>query len=141
MSTSSSHCSSKIATSPELLSREDVLDVRSDLLLPAVGDEPSDAGPDTRSRRRHSRSRAGGKIRPTTAPPTAPHFAPLRVLVKVVVDVDLAVGPATDENQAVNLDHVVLGKLLERVPILACCIGIRVRSDIADRPAAHLSMP
>jgi hypothetical protein len=32
--------------------------------------------------------------------------------VEVVVDVDLAVGAAADEDEPVDLDHIVLGELL-----------------------------
>jgi len=37
--------------------------------------------------------------------------------VEIVVDVDLPVGAAADEDQPVDLDRVVLGELLDGVPV------------------------
>ena len=68
-------------------------------------------------------SRDGGKISPTTAPPTAPQAAPLRALVEVIVDVDLPVGAAADEDEPVDLDHVVIGELLDGVPVASAASG------------------
>ena len=45
-----------------------------------------------------------------TAPPTAPQTHHC-VGVEVVLDVDLAVGAAADQDQSVDVDHVVRGEL------------------------------
>jgi hypothetical protein len=57
--------------------------------------------------------------------------------VQVVVDVDLAVAAAADEDQAVDLDRVVGGELLDRVPVVfgGVCIGVGRDVDIDRRVA------
>jgi hypothetical protein len=44
--------------------------------------------------------------------------------VEVVVDVDLAVGATADEDEPVDLDHVVRGELLDGVPIASGFVRI-----------------
>ena len=61
-------------------------------------------------------------MRPTMAPPTAPHRAPLRRFpcgMEVVVGDDLPVGLTVDDDESLYLVRVVLGELLEGIPIIA----------------------
>jgi hypothetical protein len=60
--------------------------------------------------------------------------------VEVVLDVDLAVQVAADEHERVDLDHVLLGQLLDGVPIGLGGVGIGVGRDVEiDRDLALLA--
>jgi LuxR family maltose regulon positive regulatory protein len=50
--------------------------------------------------------------------------------VEVVLDMDLAVGAAADEDQSVDLDHVVRGEPLDGVPVVAGRVRIGVCRDV-----------
>jgi hypothetical protein len=50
--------------------------------------------------------------------------------VEVVVDVDLAVGSTADEDEPVDLDHIIRSSLFDRVPITARGVRVQVGGDV-----------
>jgi hypothetical protein len=50
--------------------------------------------------------------------------------VEVVVDVDLAVAAAADQDKPVDLDDIVVGELLEGVPVASGGVRIGVDRDV-----------
>jgi hypothetical protein len=109
--------------------RQRVLHVGLDLGLLAVRQQRSGAGSDT-----GTYHRAGEQRRREDQPDDrTSDRAPARALagfVEVVVDVNLAVVAAADEDEPVDLDHVVLGKLLDRIPVASGGVGIVVGRDV-----------
>jgi hypothetical protein len=59
-----------------------------------------------------------------------PPFSALGGRMEVVVDVDLAVGAAADENESVDLDRAFVSEFLDRVPVVLRGVGIVVRGDV-----------
>src|SRR4029077_5105583 len=113
-----------------------VLDVRLDLLLLPMRHEPADSCADAGSNC-STRDKSRREDQSDDCPADRSPLRALARLVEVVVDMDLAVGAAADEDEPVNLDHVVLRKLLQRVPVFARHVGIRISGDIEiDRGCA-----
>ena len=50
--------------------------------------------------------------------------------MEVVVDLDLAVAATADQDEPVDLDHIVLGELLDGVPVASGGVLIGVRRDV-----------
>ena len=108
---------------------KNVLDVFLDLLLLVVVDDRAGAGADPGAH--------GGRREECRREDEADDRAADRAdrgslahVVGVVLDLDLPVSVAADEDEAVHRDHVVAGELLDVVPILLGSARIGVRRDV-----------
>ena len=138
LSTSAAHWSSNIATMPELLSGR----VSStSALISALRGQRARLRPRRRLRRppRRPAGRAGrSSRRPHRRPRPRQH--PWR-RVEVVVDVDLAVVAAADEDEPVELDHIVSGELLDGVPVFSGRVRIGIGRDVQIDRGGGVEMP
>ena len=100
-----------------------------DLLLLLMRDEPAEASTNTGS----DHSRGQERRREDQAHQKAARHAKggrAGDHMKIVFHVDLAVGVAADQHQAVNHDRLVLGELLDRVPVGLRRARVGIRRDI-----------